>query len=57
MSVREKIKAKAEQVIGKFVRKAARAMGKKTTAAKGAALEARGKARQVKEKGKDAFKR
>ncbi|MGW7436912.1 hypothetical protein [Streptomyces sp. NPDC054849] len=56
MSAREKTKAKAEQVIGKAVRKAAHALGNKTTEAKGAALEARGKARQVKEKGKDAFR-
>ncbi|WP_405859923.1 hypothetical protein OG361_34645 [Streptomyces sp. NBC_00090] len=56
MSTSEKVKAKAEQVIGKAVRKAAHALGNETTAAKGAALEARGKGRHVKEKGKDAFK-
>ncbi|MCX5232757.1 hypothetical protein ABZY16_16410 [Streptomyces sp. NPDC006553] len=56
MSASEKVKAKAEQVIGKAVRKAAHALGNETTAAKGAALEARGKGRGVKEKGKDAFK-
>ncbi|MER6218852.1 MULTISPECIES: CsbD family protein [unclassified Streptomyces] len=56
MSAGEKIKARAEQVIGKSVRKVAHAVGNRTTEAKGAALEARGKARQVKERGKDAFK-
>lgn len=56
MSTSEKIKAKAEQVIGKAVRKTAHALGNETTAAKGAALEARGKGRHVKEKAKDAFK-
>ncbi|MDX3537266.1 hypothetical protein PV721_23395 [Streptomyces sp. MB09-01] len=56
MSASEKIKAKAEQVIGKAVRKAAHALGNETTAAKGAALEARGKGRHMKEKGKDVFK-
>lgn len=57
MSAREKIKARAEQVIGKFVRKVAHLLGNRTTEAKGVALQARGKARQVKERGKDAFKR
>ncbi|MEU7556634.1 hypothetical protein AB0B01_30700 [Streptomyces sp. NPDC044571] len=57
MSASEKIKARAEQVVGKSVRKAAHTLGKKSTEAKGTALEARGKARQAKEKGKDAFKR
>ncbi|MFF3619378.1 hypothetical protein [Streptomyces sp. NPDC002467] len=56
MSSSEKIKAKSEQVIGKVVRKAAHAIGKEDIAAKGAALEARGKGRGAKEKGKDAFK-
>ncbi|MFD8416472.1 MULTISPECIES: CsbD family protein [unclassified Streptomyces] len=56
MSTSEKIKAQAEQVIGKAVRKAAHAVGNRTTEAKGAALEARGKARQTKEAGKDAFR-
>ncbi|MFF3728137.1 hypothetical protein ACFYYM_37900 [Streptomyces erythrochromogenes] len=55
MSAREKIKATAEQVVGRAVRKTANAMGQRTTAAKGAALEARGKARGLKEKGKDEF--
>jgi uncharacterized protein YjbJ (UPF0337 family) len=57
MSAGEKAKAKTEQVVGKAVRKAARAMGNETTAAKGAALEARGKARDTKEKAKGGFKR
>ncbi|NXY95747.1 hypothetical protein HYE82_15385 [Streptomyces sp. BR123] len=56
MSAREKIKAKAEQAAGKAVRKTAHALGNRTTEAKGAALEARGKAREVKEKGKDSLK-
>ncbi|MFE5484423.1 hypothetical protein [Streptomyces sp. NPDC056527] len=55
MSTGEKLKATAEQVVGRAVKKAAHAMGNETTAAKGAALESRGKARQVKEKGKDAL--
>ncbi|WP_199814699.1 hypothetical protein [Streptomyces sp. NRRL WC-3549] len=57
MSAGEKAKAKAEQVVGKAVRKAAHAVGDDTTAAKGGALESRGHARDGKEKGKDAFKR
>ncbi|MFE5028743.1 hypothetical protein ACFRAO_37025 [Streptomyces sp. NPDC056656] len=50
-------KAKAEQVIGKTVRKAAHAAHKETLAAKGAALEARGMMRGAKERSKDPFKR
>ncbi|MFE5618131.1 hypothetical protein [Streptomyces sp. NPDC056463] len=57
MSGKEKAKAKAEQIAGKAVRKVANASGDRTTAAKGAALESRGKAREAKEKGKDVFKR
>ncbi|MFG2587290.1 hypothetical protein OG379_10550 [Streptomyces sp. NBC_01166] len=57
MSAGEKSKAKAEQVVGKAVRKVAHAVGDDTTAAKGAALEARGKGRDTKEKSKGAFKR
>ncbi|MEU6933387.1 hypothetical protein [Streptomyces sp. NPDC046385] len=57
MSAKEKAKAKAEQLAGKALRKAAHARGDEKTAAKGAALEARGKARETKEKGKDVFKR
>ncbi|MFE2328765.1 hypothetical protein ACFXD5_33505 [Streptomyces sp. NPDC059385] len=56
MSASEKIKANIEQMIGKVVRKAAHALGNETTAAKGAALQARGKGRHLKETGKDAFK-
>ncbi|MFI9150546.1 hypothetical protein [Streptomyces sp. NPDC053367] len=56
MSAREKVKAATEQVVGKAVRKVAYAMGKNTTAAKGAALEARGKARATKEGVKDRFR-
>ncbi|MFE2554174.1 hypothetical protein ACFXGI_37540 [Streptomyces sp. NPDC059355] len=55
MSGKEKLKAIAEQIVGRVVRKTAHAMGHKATAAKGAALEARGKARGLKEKGKDSF--
>ncbi|MCZ0983367.1 hypothetical protein O1L60_41780 [Streptomyces diastatochromogenes] len=57
MSAKEKAKAKIEQITGKVVRRVAHASGKDTTAAKGAALQARGKARESKEKGKDFFKR
>lgn len=57
MSTGEKVKAKAEQVAGKTVRKVAYAMHKDTLAAKGAALEARGKLRGTKERAKDSFKR
>ncbi|MBL1083684.1 hypothetical protein JK359_17205 [Streptomyces actinomycinicus] len=56
MSAGQKAKAMAEQVVGQAVRKVAHAAGKDTTAAKGAALEARGKARAVKERSKDRLK-
>ncbi|WP_329078320.1 hypothetical protein [[Kitasatospora] papulosa] len=56
MSAGEKTKAKTEQIVGKAVRKVAHAVGDETTAAKGAALEARGKGRGAKEKAKDTFK-
>lgn len=56
MSAKEKAKARIEQIMGKVVRRTAHASGDDTTAAKGAALQARGKARQIKEKGKDFFK-
>ncbi|MFE5174914.1 MULTISPECIES: hypothetical protein [unclassified Streptomyces] len=56
MSATEKAKAKAEQVVGKTMRKAAHAVHKDTLAAKGAALEARGHMRGKKEKAKDTFK-
>ncbi len=57
MSAGEKAKAKTEQVVGKVVRKVAHAVGNETTAAKGAALEVRGKARDIKERSKDSFRR
>ncbi|MGD1221992.1 hypothetical protein AB9Q10_26620 [Streptomyces krungchingensis] len=56
MSAGQKAKAKAEQVVGKTVRKAAHALHNETLAAKGAALEARGKMRSAKEGTEDAFK-
>ncbi|MFD8643898.1 hypothetical protein ACFV14_26785 [Streptomyces zaomyceticus] len=56
MSATEKAKAKAEQMVGKVVQKTAHMRGKKSTEAKGAALGLRGKARERKEKVKDAFK-
>ncbi|MEU0333272.1 hypothetical protein [Streptomyces sp. NPDC006193] len=56
MSAGEKVKAKAEQVLGRTVRKAAHAVHKETLAAKGAALEARGRMRGAKETTKDSFK-
>lgn len=46
----------AEQVVGRTVRKAAHAVHKETLAAKGAALEARGKMRGAKEQTKGSFK-
>ncbi|MCX5152114.1 hypothetical protein OHB36_36135 [Streptomyces sp. NBC_00320] len=55
MGTGEKAKAEIERVAGRVVKKTAHAMGKETLAAKGAALEARGNARRVKEKGKDAL--
>ncbi|MDX2560881.1 hypothetical protein PV371_14620 [Streptomyces sp. TX20-6-3] len=57
MSAKEKAKAKAEQIIGKAVRKTAHMRGDKGMEAKGAALGLRGKGRERKEKGKDFFKR
>ncbi|MFI1769916.1 hypothetical protein ACH41H_49285 [Streptomyces sp. NPDC020800] len=56
MSAGERAKAKAEQVVGKSVRKAAHALHKETLAAKGAALEARGRMRGAKEQTKGSFK-
>ncbi|MFJ8944097.1 hypothetical protein ACIRG4_12715 [Streptomyces sp. NPDC102395] len=56
MSAGERAKAKAEQIVGKTVRTAAHAMHKETLAAKGAALEARGKMRGTKEQAKGTFK-
>ncbi|MEU4096317.1 hypothetical protein [Streptomyces sp. NPDC026673] len=56
MSAGEKAKAKAEQVVGKIVRKGAHAVHKNTLEAKGAALEARGRMRGAKESTKDVIK-
>jgi uncharacterized protein YjbJ (UPF0337 family) len=56
MSAGERAKAKAEQVVGKTVRKAAHAVHKETLAAKGAALEARGMMRGAKERTKGSLK-
>ena len=56
MSAGEKARAKAEQVVGKTVRKAAHAVHKQTLEAKGAALEAQGMMRGVKERGKGSVK-
>lgn len=56
MSAGEKAKAKAEQVVGKTVRTLAHAVHKDGLAAKGAALEARGKMRGAKEGAKGSFK-
>ncbi|MDX3098199.1 hypothetical protein PV703_26265 [Streptomyces sp. ME01-24h] len=56
MSTGEKAKAKMEQVVGRTVRKAAHAVHKEKLAAKGAALESRGRMRGGKEKTKDMFK-
>lgn len=56
MSAGERAKAKAEQIVGKAVRKGAHAMHRDTLAAKGAALEARGETRGAKERTKDSFK-
>lgn len=57
MTAGERAKAKAEQVVGKTLRKAAHAAHKETLAAKGAALEARGRMRGAKEHSKASFKR
>ncbi|MGW7030479.1 hypothetical protein ACWGFX_25370 [Streptomyces xanthophaeus] len=57
MGAKEKMKAATEQVFGRAVKKTGQASGHKTTAAKGTALEARGKARNLKEETKDRFKR
>ncbi|MFJ7963666.1 hypothetical protein [Streptomyces sp. NPDC096324] len=57
MSAGERARAKAEQIVGRTVRKAAHAMHKETLAAKGAALETRGRMRGAKEQAKGAFKR
>lgn len=56
MSAGEKAKATAEQMVGKAVRTVAHAVGNRMTEAKGAALQARGRARAAKERSKDALK-
>ncbi|MFE9703286.1 hypothetical protein [Streptomyces sp. NPDC005930] len=56
MSAGQKAKAKTEKIVGKTVRKTAHAVGDDTTAAKGAALQARGEARDAKEKSKGKLK-
>ncbi|WP_431945247.1 hypothetical protein [Actinacidiphila sp. bgisy167] len=56
MSTGEKAKAKMEQVVGRTVRKAAHAMHKEKLAAKGAALESRGRMRGGKERAKGLLK-
>ncbi|MFF7296153.1 hypothetical protein [Streptomyces sp. NPDC008265] len=55
MSRRGKAKAHLEQFAGRVVRRAAPVVGKQVVAAKGAAMEVRGKARLLKERGKDRF--
>ncbi|MEU6007228.1 MULTISPECIES: hypothetical protein [unclassified Streptomyces] len=55
MSAGEKARATTEQLVGKAVRKVAHALHNETTAAKGAALEARGKARAAKERPKSGL--
>ncbi|MFE5792663.1 hypothetical protein ACFQ8C_08795 [Streptomyces sp. NPDC056503] len=52
MSTWEKAKAQMEETGGKALRKSAHAMGNEKLAAKGGALEARGKARHLKERAK-----
>ncbi|WP_328741008.1 hypothetical protein OHA91_38505 [Streptomyces erythrochromogenes] len=56
MGAKEKMKAAAEQVLGRAMKETGQATGHKTTAAKGTALGARGKARHLKEETKDRFK-
>ncbi|MFE5559902.1 hypothetical protein [Streptomyces sp. NPDC056544] len=57
MSAKEKMKAATEQVVGRAVKETGQATGHRKTAAKGTALGTRGKARHLKEKVKDTFKR
>lgn len=45
-----------EQIFGRAAKEAGQATGQKTTASKGAASGARGKARHLKEKATDKFK-
>ncbi|MFE5590033.1 hypothetical protein [Streptomyces sp. NPDC056549] len=55
MSTWEKTKGQMEEVAGSAIRKSAHAMGNEKLAAKGGALQMRGKARRLKEKGKDTL--
>ncbi|MEV5126238.1 CsbD family protein [Streptomyces decoyicus] len=56
MSASEKIKAIAEQTIGKVKKEAGRAVGNESATAEGSAKESKGDLRGAKEKVKDAFK-
>lgn len=53
MTASEKVRAKAEQAVGKAAQAAGRATGNKTLIAKGHAAEAAGRAREAKESAKD----
>ncbi|MFD9572471.1 hypothetical protein ACFWBI_21775 [Streptomyces sp. NPDC059982] len=55
MTGSEKTKARLELFAGKVVRKAAPVVGEKVVAAKGRAMEVRGKARLMKASVKDRF--
>ncbi|MER6200435.1 CsbD family protein [Streptomyces sp. NPDC001586] len=57
MSKDEKDRAKAEQAKGKLKEKTGRLVGNEELTAEGRAEEAKGDARQAKEKIKDVFKR
>ncbi|MFJ5779042.1 CsbD family protein [Streptomyces sp. NPDC093094] len=56
MSGEQKAKAKGEQAKGKLKETAGRLTGDERMAAEGRAEQARGDAREAKEKGKDAFR-
>ncbi|MFG3042229.1 hypothetical protein ACGFYZ_35570 [Streptomyces sp. NPDC048330] len=53
MTTWEKTKGHMEEVAGSAIRKSAHAVGNEKLAAKGGALQMRGKARRLKEEGKD----
>ncbi|MBB4986777.1 MULTISPECIES: hypothetical protein [Streptomyces] len=53
MSTWERTKGQMEEVAGSAIRKSAHALGNEKLAAKGGALQMRGKARRLKEKGKE----
>ncbi|MFD3939552.1 CsbD family protein [Streptomyces sp. NPDC058611] len=57
MSENEKSQAKSEQAKGKLKETAGRAVGNERLTAEGRAEQAKGDARQAKEKMKDIFKR